>query len=419
MQDVNNGRGGYIGEFRSDGKRSLFLEKIWGNARPDLPQTKDLLEKKPRFNCEMWDGRNRYQYQRSNGEADRDIVYIVKGEDYKPEKDGLGKAEYVNQLWGVLQDTYARIPYRRVDVELKNADTISVRPQTEQINGSQCYVINAATQDSKFKIWIDPQHGYNLAQAIVSRGGEGSSFGKPEEISVSAYIRNVKFKKFADTWVPIEGDYGFNRKVIQYGFEKQDSHIKITDFQLNPDHDTLGSFEPDFIRNGASVQIIDVRGIHYIWQDGKVVDSDGHEIDLSSLKPVLLKGKALPDLAAFNISEPARNKKLLVCFWDMNQRPSRKTLQRLVGRAEELKQKGITVIVVHASKVEKNKLDDWIQKNPIPFPVGISQNDEAKTRQAWGVKSLPWLILTNKNRIVTAEGFELDELNEKIRLAGD
>jgi hypothetical protein len=419
MQRVNDGRGGYIGEFRSDGKRSLFLQKIWGNARPDLPQTKNLLEKVPRFNCEMWDGRNRYQYQRSNVKANRDTVYMVKGEDYKPEKDSLGKAEYVNQLWGVLQDTYARIPYRRVDVELKNADTISVQPQTEQINGSQCYVINAATQDSKFKIWIDPQHGYNLAQAIVSRGAEGSSFGKPEEISVSAYIRNVKFKKFADTWVPTEGDYGFDREVIQHGFEKADYHIKITHFELNPDHEALRSFEPDYIRDGAPVQIIGVRGVRYIWQDGKVVDSDGHEIDLSSLEPVLLTGKALPDLAAFNISEPAGSEKLLVCFWDMNQRPSRKTLQRLVGRAEELKQKGITVIVVQASKVEKDKLNDWVQKNRIPFSVGISQNDEARTRLAWGIKSLPWLILTDRNRVVTAEGFELDELSDKMRPAGN
>ncbi|MBN2181814.1 MAG: hypothetical protein JW715_07850 [Sedimentisphaerales bacterium] len=268
-------KGGYIGEFRSDGKRHLFLRKVWGNARPDLAQTKDMVEKDPRYSCEMWNGENRYQYQRSKEEADRDKVYLVNAEDYKPEIDSLGKAEYVNKLWGVLEDTYTRIPYKRVDAELKNADTIFVLPQTEEINGSQCYVLNAATKDSKYKIWIDPQHGYNIARATVLRGEECPNFGKPEEISVSGYIRNVKFKKFGETWVPIEGYYGFNRKVIQNGFEKEDCHIRITHFELNPDHDTLGSFEPNFIRNGSPVQIIGLRGISYIWQDGKVLDSNG------------------------------------------------------------------------------------------------------------------------------------------------
>jgi hypothetical protein len=31
------------------------------------------------------------------------------------------------------------------------------------------------------------------------------------------------------------------------------------------------------------------------------------------------------------------------------------------------------------------------------------------------VKSLPWLILTDKAHIITAEGFGLDELDEKIK----
>ena len=38
---------------------------------------------------------------------------------------------------------------------------------------------------------------------------------------------------------------------------------------------------------------------------------------------------------------------------------------------------------------------------------------EEKTLNNWGVQSLPWLILTDKNHIVTAEGFSIDDLNEK------
>ena len=37
-----------------------------------------------------------------------------------------------------------------------------------------------------------------------------------------------------------------------------------------------------------------------------------------------------------------------------------------------------------------------------------------KTRFDWGVRSLPWLILTDKENIVRAEGFSINELDERI-----
>jgi hypothetical protein len=42
------------------------------------------------------------------------------------------------------------------------------------------------------------------------------------------------------------------------------------------------------------------------------------------------------------------------------------------------------------------------------------QVDEEKTRFSWGVRSLPWLILTDKKHVVTDEGFSLAELDEKL-----
>ena len=42
------------------------------------------------------------------------------------------------------------------------------------------------------------------------------------------------------------------------------------------------------------------------------------------------------------------------------------------------------------------------------------QGDEEKIRFTWGVKFLPWLILTDKQHIVQADGFSINELDEKI-----
>ncbi|GAG08245.1 unnamed protein product, partial [marine sediment metagenome] len=137
---------------------------------------------------------------------------------------------------------------------------------------------------SKYKIWIDPQHGYNIAQAEISRGGEGTEFGNDREISISTYLRNVQFKKIDDVWVTMEADYGFYRKMVAGDFESSDHHCKRTEFVLNPDHEALGSFETNFIRNGASTNLIGTPGILYTWQDGQVVDEKGRKVDLEKVK---------------------------------------------------------------------------------------------------------------------------------------
>jgi len=69
---------------------------------------------------------------------------------------------------------------------------------------------------------------------------------------------------------------------------------------------------------------------------------------------------------------------------------------------------------VETSQVAENTLNEWTKKRNIPFQVGAITADIEKTRFAWGVRSLPWLILTDKQHIVIAEGFGINELDEKI-----
>jgi hypothetical protein len=114
---------------------------------------------------------------------------------------------------------------------------------------------------------------------------------------------------------------------------------------------------------------------------------------------------------------------IIVCFFDMNQRPSRNCLRELNVKAQagpersrrELKAKDKIIVAVHASKVERTELDKWIKENNISFPTGIITADEEQMIFNWGVKSLPWLILTDKEHIVRAEGFALSELDGKIK----
>jgi len=139
-----------------------------------------------------------------------------------------------------------------------------------------------------------------------------------------------------------------------------------------------------------------------------------------NIKPLVLVGKPLPDFEGIQIEfdvGQAQDRMMLLCFFDMDQRPSRNCIMQLANQADWLKEKGITVVAIHAAKVEQAKLDEWARENKITFPVGMIPEQEEQIRFDWGVKLLPWLILTDKRHIVTTEGFVMNELDNIIQSA--
>jgi len=125
----------------------------------------------------------------------------------------------------------------------------------------------------------------------------------------------------------------------------------------------------------------------------------------------------LPELKEVGIdlsSTDIDGKMMLVCLFDMQQRPSRHCAMQLVKQAEQLKSKNITVVIIQASKMEQDALNQWKNKYNIPFPVGMVEEDAEKARFTWGIRSLPWLILTDDKHIVSSVGFRVDDLDQKI-----
>lgn len=144
----------------------------------------------------------------------------------------------------------------------------------------------------------------------------------------------------------------------------------------------------------------------------------GKGVSAAGKKLPSLVGKVLPDSNGINIdftAERHKSKMILVCFWDMDQRPSRNCMNQLAKQAEQLKQKGVILIAIQATKIGQSSLDEWIRERHISFRVGTILSNHEKVCAAWGVKSLPWLILTDRNHIVRAEGFTLSELEGELR----
>ena len=133
-----------------------------------------------------------------------------------------------------------------------------------------------------------------------------------------------------------------------------------------------------------------------------------------------LIGSPLPGFDGIDLNlapDQTEGKSLLICFFDMNQRPSRHCVRTLSDRAVQLAENGVLVVAIHAA-AEAESLEAWVKESKIALPVGTVAADVKETKYTWAVRSLPWLILTDRDHIVRAVGFAVGELDNTIEEAG-
>jgi hypothetical protein len=262
-------------EFRLDGNgnRANLRTYTWGILQPG----EDFLQRdEAAYNSYLCDSK---QFVNYSTDTDPDLGRCIITRD---------KTRYNNQLKTMLPravDGHEAIGYfygddERMDTVLRKADTISVRDKTERIGDSDCYVINAMTKCGEYTVWIDPQHGYNIAKATQQRK-EGDIFNNnplPKGQYTFSSLSNVRFEKINGVWIPMECDIEAAGNLGEGIIFKQMTHHKKTEVVLNPDHDKLGSFIQDDIKNGALVLIVGVDGITYKWQDGEPIPNVDKEV---------------------------------------------------------------------------------------------------------------------------------------------
>lgn len=123
-------------------------------------------------------------------------------------------------------------------------------------------------------------------------------------------------------------------------------------------------------------------------------------------------GKPIPGFdtvrfAAFQ-KDQIKGKPLLVCFWDMDQRPSRQCIRVLEKQRQTWQDKNVVVLTVHAGTKRGKQVKDWLTKNGPSLTVGMIQGDPYDTLLAWGARGSPWLVLTDEKHIITKAGFSLN-----------
>jgi hypothetical protein len=250
---------------------------------------------------------------------------------------------------------------------------------------------------SKIKIYLDPNMNYSLMKKEIYTP-------KPEE-KLYMTLDNIIWKDLGDDILfPLSA-----KSTIYHAAKGEIFKAQVLEMKVDEESVQVNQSLPEnvfTIEFPEGTHVIDqIQNLRY------VVGPSGPKLSVS------LIGKSMPDFNDVGIKLQAdiiKDKIILVCFFDMNQRPSRHCLQQLSERAQELKKKDIVVVAVQASKIDENTLRKWTKDQSVSFPVGIAEGDEEETRFAWGVLSLPWLILTDKEHVVRAEGFNVNELDEKI-----
>ncbi len=137
--------------------------------------------------------------------------------------------------------------------------------------------------------------------------------------------------------------------------------------------------------------------------------SDGRQTSRVARRPASLLAKPLADLTQFGLTidpNAVKDKPILLCFVDLNQRPSRHCLNELAAGYGKLVETGVFVAGV--------RFGDGGANVKQAFPLGQAAEFE-KISLAWGVKALPWLVLTDSRHIVVAEGFSTSEIDEKVK----
>ena len=273
-----------LSEIRFDGEREYALRYMWIDiSSPGEVKSKD----KASYISNLWDGKSYLSYARDkrNKRNDLGTVIINRSSEYRtPDKILANSGD------GIAMG-YCYGDGIRVDSILREGGNVSVRDRLEKVGASECYVLDAKTARGKYTLWIDPKHGYSLAKAEVRRREGDLSQDRPlPKGTLSFFLENVRFEKVDGVWVPMEWDIKVTANWLNDHLISK-THDKRTAITLNPDHEALGSFVPNDIKNGAKVYIIQVPGIHYTWQDGQVVDEKGRKVDLEKVKVQSKKAK--------------------------------------------------------------------------------------------------------------------------------
>lgn len=406
-------------ESRSDGRRFKWSNRMWGHIglrRENTPS------EEAATNLHLWDGKTAYQFDSTLKPGHSGTLWVYPGK------------KQFDEVHGCLRGYCYCDNQQRVDAILRKAEKLTVAKNPTQINGATCWLLETQCKDGRYQIWFDADHDWQIARAYMQKkpGDLWNGGAMPPDSLIYYVLEDIRFQPVDGVWVPMEAQ---ERIVHQYTkkdkFESRQRYRR-TQVILNPNHDALVSFEPTEVNDGSKIPFhLNTSGFHHIsdpefFWDRKCcfhVDAQGRlprSGETIIPYPIAKKVRNLNVLAGKGKWDRVSTKPVLLCFWDVARADSQTRVRELVSKAEDLKRRGIGVLLVETDPANREKADEWVISNRIPFisgglPSGDYQHPVSERLTEWRVAGIPWLVLANAEQIIVAEGFELSQLPEMTK----
>jgi hypothetical protein len=290
-------------EYYTDGKRFYKSKKVWGNCMKgeDLFIPKD----DPKLSAWLWDGKLHFFWGKSSAKfakhyAQRKYKKTAEREHFLKRKmtgsttiarKNLSESRSSVKSFVGLKMGYLMGDVERIDKVLRQAEKLTLKNKMPVAGNSRCYVLRAkSSKYGTYEVWIDPEHGYNIAKAKLYKGPNHKKITAwlvSKGTTIKYQYDNVKFKKIDGMWIPVEADRKYDEQYASGDYNTSATHYKRTEVVLNPEFDEK-TFVPK-IPNGYSVSSIFIEEDagekkNYTWQGGSIVDDDGNKLNMKKIR---------------------------------------------------------------------------------------------------------------------------------------
>ncbi len=251
-------------DIRKDDTRAFWRWHQWGGV---VGTSRFAPEEEATYHSILWDGRTFSNYRAP--EKMQEGVVVFDEDPRRREVDSLRYLNVASPLFGYYPNSFDR-----VDRMLREAQDISLRERTESIGGSDCFVIDAVTQHGTYTVWIDPEHGFNVARVEIhaDRYKGHLYLGNSIQSRHWSFVLLIhEFQKAGEAWAPVEATQKEVNTLPGMGGYSSTTHVQVTDLSANPDHDSLGSFVRDDIGDGTWGWHVPFDQVKCVWQQGDFV----------------------------------------------------------------------------------------------------------------------------------------------------
>jgi len=279
------------------------------------------------------------------------------------------------------------------------SDDLVLQQKMEEVNGHPCFVVESRGKLGHYKVWIDPEAGYNLRKAIIRRGPSDSSEKEklPSDVifiptkSFDFVAQNIEVKSIDGVWFPVAGTVEQCLVLGDNEASRWQSAASRGNIIWNPDFDKMGAFRMD-LPEGNRIRNNDVPDKQFVWYDDKPQPLEQIEAELKyrEAPPLIIEEWHNGNFWQLEL----QGKVVLLDFWGIWCRPCVAQIPFIKSLWEKYSNRGLVVIGIHTS-LQKEGLGDFILKKDMPYLNAIDYQDQ--TAKEYNVFVHPTYVIIDRN----------------------